>query len=345
METMMRVILYSVSMWVCIAVAARDVLADTVLIVGPEGQYPTLSNAVAAANSDTDLNQNYFIHILPGIYTNDFPHVTRPMTIKVDPRYVGKEVLLKATDEVPNRKGIILTEASLTVDGLTFMGAKIANSLGGNAAGIRDQSTDGPVTLIVRNSTFLENQNGILTGVNPHETITIENSKFKNNGNASITGPPFCCQHAVYVGQAGSLIVSTSLFCGQLIGHNIKSRALMTAVYNNALYNGAANPSLGCMAGSTSFAIDVPNGGGARISGNQIIQGREASNNNLIAYGEEGLRYSSNSLYVSGNNFKSSDVPNATAIYDPHCIPIDLIDNAFSGITTIVAPLQCAAQP
>ena len=33
---------------------------------------------------------------------------------------------------------VILTFASLTVDGLTFMGAMIDNSLGGNGAGIRD---------------------------------------------------------------------------------------------------------------------------------------------------------------------------------------------------------------
>src|SRR5207248_3359463 len=140
---------------------------ETVIKVGPQATYATISGAVEKADSDTDFNSYYFIDVIPGTYTNDFVHVTRPMTIRVDPRYAGQEVLLKATEEVPNRKGIILTEASLTVDGLTFMGAKIANSLGGNAAGIRDQSTTGRVNLTVRNSTFLENQNGILTGSNP----------------------------------------------------------------------------------------------------------------------------------------------------------------------------------
>ena len=340
---MMRFVL-SALVLACIAVPATASGTTTLITVGPGARYTTITHAVEKAELDRDLNKNYVIEVLPGTYTNDFLHITRPMTIRVDPRYAGQEVLLKATEEVPNRKGIILTEASLTVDGLTFVGAKIANSLGGNAAGIRDQSTTGRINLTVRNSTFLENQNGILTGSNPEETITIENSKFKGNGNATITGGPLCCQHALYVGQAGSLIVRNSLFCGQWVGHDVKSRAPITSVLSNILYDGAAASRIGCPAGSTSFAIDIPNGGVVRISGNQIIQGKETGNSSLVAYGEEGLRYSNNTMDVSGNTFKSSDVSGATAIYDPHCIPIRLRDNVFSGIKTIVNPLHCIVQ-
>jgi hypothetical protein len=57
---------------------------------------------------------------------------------------------------------------------------------------------------------------------------------------------------------AGSLTVSNSLFCGQLIGHDIKSRAQVTVVSGNQLYDGAANAALGCNAASSSLAIDVP---------------------------------------------------------------------------------------
>ena len=104
------------------------------------------------------------IQVAPGTYTNDFSLVTRPMTIEVDPRRAGSPVLLEATVSLPNQKGIILTFASLTVDGLTFLGAMIDNSLGGNGAGIRDQNTAAGATLIVRNSVFTKNQEGILTG-------------------------------------------------------------------------------------------------------------------------------------------------------------------------------------
>ncbi len=138
--------------------------------------------------------------------------------------------------------------------------------------------------------------------------------------------------------QAGNLTVSNSLFCGQLIGHGIKSRAAVTMIENNQLYDGAANAALGCRAGSSSLAIDVPNGGAATISGNQIIQGAASQNYKMVDYGEEGLIYGNNNFLVSGNSFSSSGAPNATAIYDPNCVPVQLSNNTFSGITTIVEP-------
>ena len=125
-------------------------------------------------------------------------------------------MLLEATVSLPNQKGIILTFASLTVDGLTFMGAMIDNSLGGNGAGIRDQNAAAGATLMVRNSVFTNNQEGILTGDDTGETIAVTNSKFENNGNPD----PSYFQHALYVNHAGRLTVTDSLFCGQLIGHD-----------------------------------------------------------------------------------------------------------------------------
>jgi hypothetical protein len=309
-----------------------------VLTVGPGGQYQQISAAVAAADADTNLGNYYDIQIMPGTYTNDFPYVTRPMTIEVDPAYAGRPVVLKATVALPNEKGIILTVASLTVNGLTFTGAQIANSLGGNGAGIRDQNTAPGATLMVLNSTFTGNQEGILTGDDVSETITVMDSKFISNGNPNTS----YFQHGLYVNHAGSLTVSNSLFCGQLIGHDIKSRAQVTIVDANQLYDGAANAALGCNAGSSSLAIDVPNGGAAAISGNQIIQGAASQNYKMIDYGEEGLAYSNNILLVSGNGFTSSGTPSATAIYDPDCVAAQLSKNTFSGITTIVNPANCA---
>jgi hypothetical protein len=259
------------------------------------------------------------------------------MTIEANPDYAGQSVVLQATENLPNEKGIILTFASLVVNGLTFTGAQIDNSLGGNGAGIRDEST-GPAHLVVLNSTFTGNQEGILDDGNPDETVVIANSAFANNGNPD----PDYFQHGIYIGQSGSLTVSNSLFCGQLTGHDIKSRAQFTTILNNQLYAGAANPALGCNAGSTSFAIDVPNGGVATISGNQIVQGDAAQNHTMIAYGEEGLAYSSNSVLVSSNDFTSSATTfSATALLDPACVTIDLANNTFEGVPAIANPLGC----
>ncbi len=316
--------------------AAASAQTNTIVLPVPGGQYPTISAAVAAADGDTNLNNYYDVQVMPGTYTNDFPNVTRPMTIEVNPAYSGRPVVLSATKNLPNKKGIILTVASLTVNGLTFTGAKITNGNGGNGAGIRDQNT-GVAALTILNSTFTGNQEGILTGNDANETITVVNSKFVNNGNPSET----YFQHALYVNKAGSLTVSNSLFCGQLIGHDIKSRAAVTMVENNQLFDGAANAALGCNAGSTSFAVDAPNGGAVTVSANQIVQGAASQNYKMVDYGEEGLAYSDNNFLVSNNSFTSIGTPSATAIYDPNCIPVQLQNNTFTGISTIVSPAGC----
>jgi hypothetical protein len=312
--------------------------ADVTLTVGPSAQYHTISAAVAAANTDTNASNYYVINVEPGTYRNDFPQVTRPMTIQVNPSKAGRQVLLQATVPLPNQKGIILTFASLRVNGLTFMGANIANSLGGNGAGIRDQNTGSPASLTVENSIFIGNQEGILTGYDTGQIITINNSQFKNNGNSD----PARYQHALYVNYAGSLTVTNSLFCGQLIGHNIKSRALTTNVTNNRIYDGQADAPDGCGAGSSSFAVDLPEGGVVMISGNQIFQGTASPNSKMVAYGEEGLSFSNNSLTLSGNSFVNS-ASNAIAVYDPHCIPVTSTGDTFQGVATPVDPSGCAS--
>jgi len=109
-----------------------------VLQVGQGRLYQTITDAVNFANAD--LVNSYVIQVLPGTYTNDFPTINRPVTIEVDPCCVGQSVVLNATIDLPNQKGIILALASLTVNGLTFQGAHISNDLGGNGAGIRDQN-------------------------------------------------------------------------------------------------------------------------------------------------------------------------------------------------------------
>lgn len=335
----MHVRLYLLSIGVACGICAMPAFAGNIVImVGPGGQYQTISAAVAAADADADPGNYYVVNVMPGTYTNDFPYVTRPMTIRVTPGYAGQKVVLQATENLPNEKGIILATASLTVNGLTFTGAKIANWVGGNGAGIRDEIT-GPGSLIVRNSTFTHNQEGILDDGDPDETITIINSRFRNNGNTN----PNYFQHGIYIGHSGSLTVSNSLFCGQLFGHDVKSRAAVTTVENNDLYVGEANAALGCNAGSGSFAVDVPNGGVATVSGNQIIQGDAAQNHNMVAYGEEGLTYGDNGMLVSDNSFLSTATFSATAVFDPNCVTVDLAGNSFQGVATIVNPPQCAA--
>ena len=159
----------------------------------------------------------------------------------------------------------------------------------------------------------------------------------EKNGNPD----PAHFQHALYVNRAGRLTVTDSLFCGQLIGHDIKSRALVTRIENNQIYDGEGYAAAGCRAGSSSFAIDIAEGGVATISGNRLFQGPATQNNKIIAYGEEGLSSGSNGLSLSNNVFINS-APNATGIYDPKCVPVQLTNNTFQGVATPVNPSGCA---
>jgi hypothetical protein len=45
---------------------------------------------------------------------------------------------------------------------------------------------------------------------------------------------------------------------------------------------------------------------------------------------------------VTGNSITSIGTPKAIAVYDPDCIPVQLQNNTFAGITTIVDPAACA---
>jgi hypothetical protein len=319
--------------------AARVALAQSILNVGPNAAYHTISAAVAVADADTNLADYYVVEIAPGTYTNDFPVVTRPMTIEVDPARAGQAVILNAAAPPPNEKGIILNTANLTVDGLTFQGAQIANGLGGNAAGIRDQNLGSPAILIVENSSFISNQDGILAGDNASQSIYIINTNFINNGNTNVN----YFTNALYVNYIGSLSVSSSRFCGQLWGQDIKSRAMVTNVSDNQLYDGQADAALGCPAGSSSLAIDVSNGGIATITGNAIIQGPASPNYKMVEYGEEGMLYASNDLWISDNTFSNTGSSTAIGIYDPNCTPVQLSGDSFTGIATPVSPSSCVA--
>jgi hypothetical protein len=326
----------------CLALMDATAGAATMVIdVGLEGQCQTISGAVAAADADSNQANYYVINVAPGTYFNDFPAVTRPMTIRSNPSMPGRAIL-RAIEPLPNEKGIILTTSKLTVRRLVFEGAFIDNSLGGNGAGIRDQQAEPGARLVVENSVFQNNQEGILQGDDFDEAITIVNSRFINNGNPDQS----YFQHGAYINYAASLSVTNSLFCGQLIGHSVKSRAMVTTVSNSRIYDGAAGRSP-CRVGSSSYAIDFPNGGVATAVGNLLVQGPASQNYAIVAYGEEGLLYPDNSIVIKDNTF-SNTAPDAIRVYDETspCIPVQTSGNTFKDVTTPVdSPQRQQSEP
>ncbi|MGA8759913.1 MAG: hypothetical protein WB611_27065, partial [Stellaceae bacterium] len=114
---------------------------------------------------------------------------------------------------------------------------------------------------------------------------------------------------------------------------------MVTIIENNTLYAGAADPNQpSCNVGSASYALDIPNGGTAVVSGNTMIQGTATQNGNMFSYGEEGLTYATNSL-VFINNQMQNTLPNAIGINDPNGVAVGGNGNTFaSSITTLVNP-------
>lgn len=305
-----------------------------------------LSNAIDAANADPGST----IYLAPGTYSGgELPNILASLTIALDPAYGAPSGSAILNTTPTGSKGLLtvpsnVSNVTLSVNGLTFENAAISDADGGNGAGIRFQST-GPSSLLVANSTFLGNQNGILTGfgaplADELLAVSISNSLFANNG----SGSGFT--HGIYI-FAQSLNVSDSIFCGTLAGHDIKSRAAVTTVTGSSFYDGIAGPDSRCGIGSASYSVDLPNGGKATLSDDEFFQGAAGENAAIVSYGEEGLAFADNSLAVSGSAFDST--VNGRGIQElrdgrPTCLtPVQLSNTTFSATLTPVVPADCVA--
>ena len=252
------------------ALAIGAAPGSNVLTVGPGQQYATLSAAVGASH-DGDT-----IQVQAGTYVNDFAEINTNVTIEG----VGGMAHFVCTTDIPNGKAILVTNSNVTINNLEFSGATVAD---GNGAGIRYQAGN----LTLNDDYFHDNQDGILAAANPIGNITINNSEFAHNG----TGDGFT--HNIYVSDINSLTINSSYIHDAVVGHEVKSRAENTYIYNSRIYDGPS--------GTASFSIDLPNGGNAVIQNNVIEQGPYSQNPAIIAFGEEGGVHANSALQVSGN--------------------------------------------
>jgi hypothetical protein len=281
--------------------------SPTILTVGAGKAYSTIAAAIAASQSGD------IIRVNAGTYTNDFAHITRPVTLEA----VGGTVNMVATVPLPNKKGILIVDASTTIKGFSFSGASISASDGNNGAGIRYQG--GNLTLI--NDYFTNNQNGLLATpmVAGTGTIDIENSEFSANG----AGDGY--SHNIYVGNVASLTFNQSYSHDTKVGHDIKSRAQVTTITNSRIQDGG---------GTASYSVDLPNGGRAVIRDNVIQQGANTQNPSIIAFGEEGGLYANSSLAVSNNTIVNDLTARPpTGVWNPNKASVTLSGNKVFGLT------------
>lgn len=271
------------------------------LEVGPGQEYKSPSAAVAAArNGDT-------IVVAPGQYFDCATIRQSNLTI------AGSAAGAVLTDKTCGGKALLVIDGNnVTVRNLTLQRARVVDN---NGAGIRAEGGN----LTVENCRFINDQDGILAADNPRATIRILGSTFIDNGVCHGS-----CAHALYVGRIRLLQVQNSRFLDTHDGHNIKSRAARTEISNNVIEDGPN--------GTSSYLIDIPNGGDVVIRNNVLEKGPRSSNRaNAIMIGEEGVDQPTNEIVVEGNKFTNDVGQTTTFVHNITATPAQLSGNVFKG--------------
>jgi hypothetical protein len=272
------------------------------LSVGPTRVLKVPSQAATVA-ADGDV-----VRIDPGIYSDCAIWTASRLVIEA----TGPGVLIAG--KTCAGKGIFITVgADITIRGITFADASVIIH---NGAGIRAAGDN----LTVEGSRFLNNENGILAGGGPNSVLRITDSTFVGNG-ACIEA----CAHGVYAGEHIYLLdIERCVFLDTKIAHHIKSRALNTIVRDSRIEDGPD--------GTSSYLIDVPDGGNALIQGNVMEKGARSDNPGVaISIGEGSANNPSSVLLIRDNLFRSDLSTRTAFVRDSASIPVELVGNTLSG--------------
>ena len=247
------------------------------LHVGSQAEYPTPSAAAAAAH-DGDT-----IEIAGGDYHGD---VATWSANRLKIVGVGTRPRIFADGKDVQGKGTWLVRGDdVLVQNVEMSGARVADH---NGAAIRLEGRN----FTLRDAYLHDNENGLLTGANPTSEIVVEHCEFARNG----FGDGYT--HNIYVGAVARFSISRSYLHHAVVGHNLKSRALVSVLTDNRLADEAD--------GRASYEADFPNGGRVTLAFNIFQKGPAAENGTLVSYGAEGLAPGGDhALVVKGNTFVS----------------------------------------
>lgn len=301
---------------VLLSLAAAGSVSAATLSVGPGKTYATPCKAFAAAK-DGDVveiaNATYSGDVC-GIYTNNLTVRGVNGRPKIDA--AGKNAMGKAI--------WVVVGNNVTIENVEMYGAKVADK---NGAALRLEGTK----FTLRLAFLHDNENGILSGVNTNSDVLIEYSEFGHNG----YGDGY--SHNLYIGNAKSLTFRYNFSHDANGGHNLKSRALVNAIYNNRFSSTAPGETGTTAAGKPSYEIDLPNAGSSYVIGNVIEQPAANNNPSLLAYGEEGATNPGKDLYVVNNTFLNDYSSGGTFVMVGSGVnkPVLLQNNIFGGIGTV----------
>jgi hypothetical protein len=290
----------SVALVTVALVAAASPACSGVLKVGVSEPYKTPSAAAGVAK-DGD-----HIEIDPGQYFDCA--VWRADNLVIEG--VGPGAVI--TDKTCMGKALFVVAGNnTTVRNLTLTRARVPDM---NGAGIRLEKGN----LTVESVKFIDNQTGILGGV-PGTTVIIRDSDFERNGTCEQA-----CAHGVYVGEIDLLRIEHTRFFNTLHAHSIKSRALRTEVINCDISDGPE--------GTSSYLIDVPNGGTLIARDNTLEKGPKSENHQAaIAIGEEGVSHPTPEITITNNSFKNDGGYETALVWNVTATPARLNDNNLSG--------------
>lgn len=261
--------------------------------------FATISAAMTASSSGDVLM------IPAGLYVEEFPLITHSLTLQG----VGGMAHLQTPNPLPaNDRAVLFVAggagADLTVQNIEISGA--ARPSWTNGAGILFEIGNGNLRVV--DSWFHHNENGILVGDGAATTVEILRSEFSFNGNPTYPGT-ISPAHNLYVNQVASLTVTDSLFHSVRTNHELKSRAQSTTILNSRFVDGPDS--------QASYSIDLPNGGIARIEGNQIVKGPQAVNRHIIHFGGEAVpTWPDSRIDIVGNIIINQREAGATALFN-----------------------------
>ena len=253
--------------------AASTAAPAAVIIVGPDETVTRIADAARLArDGDTVL-------IKPGTYRGDVA-VWPQKSLEI--RGLGARPVLQADGRNAEGKGIwVFVNGHFKVDNIAFRGARVAD---GNGAGIRLEQG----ALEVRNCSFEDNQNGILTANFDDTELRVINSTFDKAPHDELG-----LHHLLYVGRIKHFVLEGSHLQRGYRGHLVKSRARLNEVRYNLLSDGPE--------GAASYELEFPEGGVAVVTGNVIAQSAASGNPVVIGYGAEAGNRPVNRLFLSHN--------------------------------------------
>ena len=283
--------------------AAKAAPCGADLCVGPGQPYTRPSEAARAAKDGQSI----------GIATGDYDRdVAIWQQNNLTIRGIGGRPHLRAGGYSAEDKATwVLKGNNTTIENIEFSGAAASDE---NGAGIRLEGAG----LTVRHCIFHDNETGILTGVNPKSDVLVEYSEFARSGARSAN------PHNIYIGTVRSFTLRYSYVHHARVGHNVKSRAFT----NFILYNRIMDE----LDGSSSYVLNLPNGGLSFVVGNTIQQGPRTENSTVISYGEEGLKNPRNELYLVNNTIVNDGPRDARFVFVKGGTgTVKLLNNIFAG--------------